>query len=107
MAQKIHVENKLNLEEMDIPYPHRFAEEQEVRIGQTDISKIGIKKIHVDMVKIEGTIRQHVGLKNHDNIDDFFQGKDSEEIRKRLLNMYGSIIDDVVIHEKGIDYDTI
>jgi hypothetical protein len=107
MAQTIHVENKLNLEEMNIPYPHRFAEEQEVRMGKTDISEISIKKIHVDMTKIEGTLRNHVGLKNHNNADDFFQGKDSEEIRKRLLNMYGSIVDDVIIHEKGIDYDTI
>lgn len=107
MAQKLHVENKLNLEDMGMEYPHRFAEEQEVRIGKTDINKIKIKKIHVDMSKIEGFLREHVGLKNFDNYDDFGKGSDSEEIRKRLLNMYGSITDDVVIHTGGIDYDTI
>jgi len=107
MVQTIYVENKLNLEEMNIPYPHRFVGEQEVRMGKTDISEISIKKIHVDMLKIEGTLRNHVGLKNHNNADDFFQGKDSEEIRKRLLNMYGSIVDDVIIHAGGINYDTI
>lgn len=90
------------VETVSSPNSLRFAEEQEVRIPVSDMSKVKIKKIHIDMSKIEGQLRSKTGMSQFTEIDDFGKGKDIDIIVEKLKEKYGKLTDNFELHTKSL-----